>query len=109
MLDMKQCVGVFFLVWMFVYFYHLIIYSLGDKKHVNDLVDNLAKNPEKFKKKNNIAMVSIGAGGVFSYFCLVYPFVRHRRRNKKFLNDMFMTLNWLFFMAGIYVYFFAAV
>ncbi|ERB64190.1 hypothetical protein N779_16730 [Vibrio coralliilyticus OCN008] len=98
--------AMFSLVWMFVYFYHLVVYSLGDKKHINQLVDNLAKEPESFKSKNYIAMNSMGAGGLFSYFCLVYPFVRHRRREKKWSSDVFMCLNWLFFMTVLYIFVF---
>ncbi|WP_245798202.1 hypothetical protein [Vibrio ostreicida] len=83
-----------------VYFYHFVVYSLGDKKHINQLVDNLAKEPESFKSKNYIAMNSMGAGALFSYFCMVYPLVRHRRREKKCSSDIFMCLNWLFFMTA---------
>lgn len=49
-------------------------------------------------------MVSIGAGGLFSYFCIVYPFIRHRRRNKKVTFDLFMWLNWLCFMLSAFFY-----
>ncbi len=99
--------AMFSLVWMFVYFYHLVVYSLGDKKYINQLVDNLAKEPESFKSKNYIAMNSMGAGGLFLYFCLVYPLVRHRRREKKCSFDVFMFLNWLFFITVVYLFFFA--
>ena len=103
MLGIKPLLGLLFFVWGGVYFYHLIVYSLGEKKHINQLVDNLAKEPESFKEKNNIAMNSIGAGGLFSYFCLVYPLVRHRRKTKKRSSDVFMFLNWLFFMTVLYL------
>ncbi|HHC7270921.1 TPA: hypothetical protein ACN30M_004786 [Vibrio parahaemolyticus] len=103
MLGIKPLLGLLFFVWGGVYFYHLVVYSLGDKKRINQLVDNLAKEPESFKSKNYIAMNSMGAGGLFSYFCLVYPFVRHRRREKKWSSDIFMCLNWLFFMTVLYI------
>ncbi len=99
----KPLLGLLFFVWAGVYFYHLVVYSLGDKKHINQLVDNLAKEPKSFKDKNYIAMNSMAAGGLFSYFCLVYPLVRHRRREKKCSSDIFMFLNWLFFMVVLYV------
>lgn len=95
------------LIWIFPFGYHLIIYSLGDKKHINQLVDDLAKESESFKKKHYISMVSIGAGGLFSYFCLVYPFIRHRRKNKKITFDLFMWLNWVFFIVVIVAYIYA--
>ncbi|WP_345772841.1 hypothetical protein [Vibrio sp. Isolate23] len=102
----KSLIGLVFFAWALVYFYHLVVYSLGDKKHINQLVDNLAQEPESFKSKNYIAMNSMGAGGLFSYFCLVYPFVRHRRREKKWSSDIFMCLNWLFFMTVLYIFVF---
>ncbi|MFW7525447.1 hypothetical protein ACODM8_15110 [Vibrio ostreicida] len=100
MLDIKPLLGLLFFAWGGVYFYHFVVYSLGDKKHINQLVDNLAKEPESFKSKNYIAMNSMGAGGLFSYFCVVYPLVRHRRREKKCSSDIFMCINWLFFMTA---------
>lgn len=99
--------ALFALIWIFPFGYHLIIYSLGDKKHINQLVDDLAKEPEMFKKKHYISMVSIGAGGLFSYFCLIYPFIRHRRKNKKITFDLFMWLNWVFFIVLIVAYIYA--
>lgn len=99
----KPLIGLVFFAWTLVYFYHLVVYSLGDKKHINQLVDNLAKEPESFKRLNYIAMNSMGAGGLFSYFCLVYPLVRHRRREKNCFSDVFMFLNWLFFMVVLYL------
>lgn len=105
MSEIKPLLGLLFFAWGLVYFYHLVTYSLGDKKHIHRLVDNLAKEPEKFKLKNHVAMNSLGAGGLFSYFCLVYPLVRHRRREKKCLFDIFMFSNWLFFMSVIYLFF----
>lgn len=104
---LKPLIGLLFFAWALVYFYHLVVYSLGDKKHINQLVDNLAKEPESFKSKNYIAMNSMGAGGLFLYFCLVYPLVRHRRREKKCSFDVFMFLNWLFFITVVYLFFFA--
>lgn len=103
---LKSLIGLLFFAWAIVYFYHLVVYSLGDKKHINQLVDNLAKEPESFKSKNYIAMNSMGAGGLFSYFCLVYPLVRHRRREKNCSSDVFMFLNWLFFMTVLYLFIF---
>ncbi|MDA0116910.1 hypothetical protein [Vibrio sp. T11.5] len=103
MSDIKPLLGLLFFVWGGVYFYHLVVYSLGDKKHINQLVDNLAKEPQRFKSINDIAMNSVGAGGLFSYFCLIYPFIRHRRREKKRSFDVFMGLNWVFFMTILYV------
>ncbi|MBB1312946.1 MULTISPECIES: hypothetical protein [Aliivibrio] len=100
-------IALFALIWIFPFGYHLIIYSLGDKKHINQLVDDLAKESESFKKKHYISMVSIGAGGLFSYFCLVYPFIRHRRKNKKITFDLFMWLNWVFFIVVIVAYIYA--
>lgn len=91
-------VALFALVWMFPYGYYLVVYSIGDRKHVNYLVDNLAAKPEKFKKSHHIAMASFGSGGIFSLFCVIYPFVRHRRKEKKITFDIFMVINWLFFM-----------
>lgn len=44
------------LVWMFVYFYHLAVYGLGDRKHINLLVDCLAKKPEEFKDKYSLSL-----------------------------------------------------
>ena len=105
--DMVSYIALFALAWMFLFGYHLIIYSLGDKKHINKLVDDLAKEPEIFKKKHYISMVSIGAGGLFSYFCLIYPFIRHRRKNKKITFDLFMWLNWVFFIVVIVAYIYA--
>ncbi|CED57669.1 membrane protein [Aliivibrio wodanis] len=99
--------ALFALIWIFPFGYHLIIYSLGDKKHINQLVNDLAKEPETFKKKHYISMVSIGAGGLFSYFCLIYPFIRHRRKNKKITFDLFMWLNWVFFIVVIVAYLYA--
>lgn len=99
--------ALFALIWIFPFGYHLIIYSLGDKKHINQLVNDLAKEPETFKKKHYISMVSIGAGGLFSYFCLIYPFIRHRRKNKKITFDLFMWLNWVFFIVLIVAYIYA--
>lgn len=93
MLEIKPLIGLLFFSWGPVYFYHLVVYSLGDKKHIHQLVDNLAKEPELFKRKNYLSMNSMGAGGLFSYFCLVYPLVRHRRRERKCSFDVFMFLN----------------
>lgn len=107
MLELKPIMGLMFFTWILIYFYHLVVYSLGDKKHINQLVDDLAKEPEIFKKKHYISMVSIGAGGLFSYFCIVYPFIRHRRRNKKITFDLFMWLNWVFFIVVIVAYIYA--
>lgn len=104
MLELKPIMGLIFFTWILIYFYHLVVYSLGDKKHINQLVDDLAKEPRIFKKKHYISMVSIGAGGLFSYFCIVYPFIRHRRRNKKVTFDLFMWLNWLCFMLSAFFY-----
>ena len=105
--DMVSYIALFALAWMFPFGYHLIVYSLGDKKNINKLVDDLAKEPEMFKKKHYISMVSIGAGGLFSYFCLIYPFIRHRRKNKKITFDLFMWLNWVFFIVVIVAYIYA--
>ena len=105
--DMVSYIALFALAWMFPFGYHLIFYSLGDKKNINQLVDDLAKEPEIFKKKHYISMVSIGAGGLFSYFCLIYPFIRHRRKNKKITFDLFMWLNWVFFIVVIVAYIYA--
>lgn len=105
--DMVSYIALFALVWMFPFGYHLIVYSLGDKKNINQLVDDLAKEPETFKNKHYISMVSIGAGGLFSYFCLIYPFIRHRRKNKKITFDLFMWLNWVFFIVVIVAYIYA--
>ncbi|MGR6831990.1 hypothetical protein [Aliivibrio wodanis] len=102
--DMVPYIALFALIWIFPFGYHLIVYSLGDKKHINQLVDDLAKEPETFKKKHYISMVSIGAGGLFSYFCFIYPFIRHRRKNKKITFDLFMWLNWIFFIVVIIAY-----
>lgn len=105
--DMVSYIALFALAWMFPFGYHLIFYSLGDKKNINQLVDDLAKEPEMFKKKHYISMVSIGAGGLFSYFCLIYPLIRHRRKNKKITFDLFMWLNWIFFIVVIVAYIYA--
>ncbi|PQJ85046.1 hypothetical protein [Aliivibrio sifiae] len=102
--DIVSYIALFALIWMFPFGYHLIIYSLGDKKNINQLVDDLAKEPETFKKKHYISMVSIGAGGLFSYFCFIYPFIRYRRKNKKITFDLFMWLNWIFFIVVIIAY-----
>ncbi len=98
--------AMFSLVWMFVYFYHLAVYGFGDRKHINLLVDCLAKEPEEFKDKYSLSLSGIGAGGVFTLFILSYPFVRHRRRNRAVSFDLFMWLNWLFFIVAILVYMF---
>lgn len=96
--------AMFSLVWMFVYFYHLSVYGFGDRKHINLLVDCLAKDPDEFKDKYSLSLGGIGAGGVFTLFILSYPFVRHRRKNRAVSFDLFMWLNWLFFIVAIFVY-----
>ncbi len=97
-------VGGFGLIWGMVYFFQSLIYSFGDRKHVNYLVDNLAKEPKIFKEKHYVSMVSIGAGGLLIIFGLVYPFIRHRRRDKKLSFDVFMWLNWIFSVTVIAIY-----
>ncbi|MUL10832.1 hypothetical protein GNP59_13190 [Aliivibrio fischeri] len=104
---LKMFVGWYGLIWGLIYFYYLVVYSLGDKQHINQLVDDLVKEPETFKNKHYISMVSIGAGGLFSYFCFIYPFIRHRRKNKKITFDLFMWLNWVFFIVVIVAYLYA--
>lgn len=96
----------FYMVWAFIFFYHAITYAVGNRKHINKLVDVLAKNPEEFKQKKHISMATIGAGGIFILFCLKYPFIRHRRRNKTWAFDLFMQTNWVWWMMTIIIPFF---
>lgn len=82
--------------WMFVLFYHTIVLAFGDRKHVNKLIDDLAKNPEEFKEKKILATEGMGASGLLLVFSAIYPFIRHRRRNRSWRFDLFMLLNWLY-------------
>ena len=100
-------VATFSLVWMFVYSYYSLIFGLGDRRHVNNLVECLAKDPDLFKDRHQHSLSGIGAGGIFTVFILAYPFIRHRRRNKAWSFDIFMWLNWLFFIVASYIYFFS--
>lgn len=96
--------ALFSLIWMFVYFYYLVVYGLGDRKHINSLVNCLAKDPEAFKDKYSLSLGGIGAGGIFTLFVLGYPIIRHRRRNRAITFDLFMWVNWLFFIVAIFIY-----
>ncbi len=98
-------VGGFNLIWGMTYFYHLVVYSVGDRKHINQLVNNLTSDPNKFKQRHYLAMRGIGSGGILTMFSLVYPFIRSRRRQKKWTFDFFMWLNHLLFISFTLTYF----
>ncbi|WP_075477916.1 hypothetical protein [Moritella viscosa] len=83
-------------LWAWVFMYHFVCYCKGDKSLALDLIDNLSKNPSA-QKKNPALQVGAGGGILFMYSC-IYPFCRHRRKNKSLSFDLFMWTNWLFFI-----------
>ncbi|PQJ85045.1 hypothetical protein BTO22_16335 [Aliivibrio sifiae] len=55
-------------------------------------------------------MVSIGAGGLFSYFCFIYPFIRKRAStdSKKFTVFMWWNALGMWSWLGVFVFGFLA-
>lgn len=98
---LRASFGVFFFGWGSVFMYHIYMYCYGDKSLAPNLIDNLSKNPSWVKQ--NIAL-QIGAGGAFLLiYSVTYPLCRHRRKNKSLSFDLFMWMNWLWFMVIIFM------
>ena len=98
---LRAFVGLLGFGWGSVFMYHFACYCHGDKSLAPNLINNLSKNPSRVKQ--NIAL-QIGGGGAFlAIYSLIYPFCRHRRKNKSLSFDLFMWMNWLWFMVIIFM------
>ncbi len=89
--------GLLYIGWTAFFMYHFVCYCKGDKSLALNLIDNLSKNPNAMKE--NIALkIGAGGGALIAYSC-IYPFCRHRRKDKSLSFDLFMWTNWLWLMS----------
>ena len=99
---LRAFLGLFFFGWGGVFIYHFACYFFGDESLALNLIDNLSKKTSWVKQ--NIAL-RVGAGGAFLIiYSLIYPLCRHRRKNKSLSFDLFMWINWLWFMVIIFMF-----
>lgn len=92
--------GLLYIGWVGFFFYHVACYCYGDKTLALNLIDNLSKNPSQSKK--NVSLQIGAAGGFLIIYSFIYPFCRHRRKNKSLSFDLFMWSNWLLSMSFIF-------
>ena len=101
---LRVFVGLLFFGWGSVLACHVYIHSYIDKPRALNLIDNLSKNPSLMKQ--NIALKIGAGGGALLIYSLIYPLCRHRRINKSLSFDLFMWMNWLWFMLIIWMSFY---
>ena len=91
-------------IWTWVFMYHFACYCYGDKTLALNLIDNLSKNPSQSKK--NIGLQVGASGGFLLIYSCIYPFCRHRRKDRSLSFDLFMWTNWLWLMlCCLFLYF----
>ncbi|WP_059122437.1 hypothetical protein [Vibrio sp. MEBiC08052] len=97
-------IGFYGLFWAIVFVFCTFRYSFGERKHINALVSKLAKNPRWFlEDRGSIVISGISAGGVFSIYCIIYPFVVHRSIRRGYKMELMKWLHWLWWLTIIFV------
>ena len=98
---LRVFVGLFGCGWAIVLTCHIYIHSYIDKPRALNMIDNFSKNPSLMKQ--NVALKICAGGGALVFYSLIYPLCRHRRKNKSLSFDLFMWMNWLWFMLIIFI------
>lgn len=66
-------------------------YCFGDNRYIDELIENLSKEPDQFKEKRYLNISELGAGWLLVMYALFYPLVRHRAKNRTMKFDLFMS------------------
>ncbi len=74
-------------------------YCFGDNRYIDELIENLSKEPDQFKEKRYLNISELGAGGLLVMCALFYPLVRHRAKNRTMKFDLFMWANFAFLLS----------
>ncbi len=97
-----RCVGLYGMVWMIVIFICSLRYGFGDRKYIQILVRQLAKNPNWYlEDRGSIIISGISAAGIFFIYTITYPLIVHRSVKRGFKVDIMMWLHWLWWVCII--------
>ena len=77
----------------------LIGVEVSDQRYIDELIDNLSKEPEQFKEKWYLNTSGLGAGGLFVMYAFFYPLVRYRAKKRTMKFDFFMWANFTFLLS----------
>ena len=101
-----KCLAAWVLIWAIPAMFFLHRYGLGSNrlKYVNELVDNVSSDPERFKVKHYRYLWPSASGGLFVLCALVYPLIRHKGKNRTLKFDIVMWLNFLFYFDFVTTY-----